>query len=408
MTSADTVLEHLSTAVGGEGPASARNSAALRFRLRLEPAGGSGTKIMPPTYAGEDGAAYVTEDRVIDGEKRPCALLDSVASQANRMEEALEEELDIGAGIAMPRVFVDQGDWGRHSAMAFPHRVFDAHIEDALLDGVRFGETEDFRALATTTRKRALPLMESFPAGIVLGVWASRSKHPQGATRLARLLTSEIIAVGHEPGYRIASRIDPHPISNEIDVYEAERSRITLEPSEARKDGAKAVKFKGEGRDGRPSQAGYGNIPPRLATHGGITMEYGLQIATFSLAGVRECRFGSDGHLDLKRDVAGRVMLTALAVRLLDLLVDRGYDLRSGCLLVPEEEPAIELIDRIGEKTESWPLAELDSLELLEQAVRQGAEQGLNWDREPVELEASPQQMSLLAASQQKADVRGE
>lgn len=407
MTSHETLLEHISSSVGGDGPAASRNASALRLRLRLQPAGGPGSKVMPPTYAGER-PTYVTENRVIDGEKEPCALLDSVASQANRMEEVLEEELDAETGPTMPRVFVDQGDWGRRSAMTFPHRIFDAHVEDALLDGERFGRTDVFRALATAKRKSVLPLMERFPVGIILGVWASRAKDPQGATRLARLLTSEIIAVGHEEGNRIASRIDPHPISNEIDVYEADRSRITLDPNEARKDGKKPVKFKGEGRDGRPSQAGYGNVPPRLANHGGITMRYALQIATFSLAGVRECRFGTDGQLEPQRDVAGRVMLTVLAVRLLDLLLDRGYDLRSGCLLVPEEEPVLELVGRLGETTESWPLAELDSLELLRGAVEVGADRGIVWQREPLELEASQQQIALLTASQQQADVQGE
>lgn len=409
----DDLLDNLRGALGGEGPDAAQHAAALRLRVRLQPAGGSGSKVMPPTYSGTDDggqqrASYVTEERVIGSEQKDCVLLDSVASQANRMEEALEEQLDAGQGSGLPRVFVDQGEWGRHSALAFPHRVFDAHIEDALLDGDRFGESETFAALATASRKRALPLMERFPIGLLLGVWASRSKHPQGAARIARLLSSELIAVGAREGQRIASRIDPHPISNEIEVFEAEGSRITLDSGDARKEKGKPVKFKGEGKDGRPSQAGYGNIAPRLADHGGITMEYGLQISTFSLAGARECRFSEDGTPDPERDVGGRVMLAALGIHLLGLLLEQGYDLRSGCLLVPEEDPQLELVGRLGEVAASWPLAQLDTHTLLASAAQSGREQGLEWEREPLELEASPQQLALLAASQQKADTAGE
>lgn len=407
------LLENLQAALGGEGPEAAKHAAALRMRVRLQPAGGSGSKVMPPTYAGTDDggqqrASYVTEARVIGGEQKDCILLDSVASQANRMEEALEEELDAGQGSQLPRVFVDQGDWGRHSALAFPHRVFDAHIEDALLDGDRFGTSETFEALATASRKRALPLMERFPIGLVLGVWASRSKHPQGATRIARLLSSELIAVGAREGARIASRIDPHPISNQIEVFEAEGSRITIDSSEARKEKGEPVKFKGEGKAGRPSQAGYGNIAPTLADHGGVTMEYGLQICTLSLAGARECRFSEDGTPNPERDVAGRVMLAALGVHLLGLLLERGYDLRSGCLLVPEGDPQLELVGRLGDTPASWPLAEIDTRALLATAAQKGREQGFEWVREPLELEASPQQLALLKASQLKADTAGE
>lgn len=409
------LIDHLRAACGGEGPPTSKHASALRLRVRLQPAGGSGTKVMPPTYAGQDErgrpkASYVVEkERIIDGDKQACVLLDSVASQANRMEEALEEGLDLGSEVPLPRVFVDQGDWGRHSALAFPHRVFDAHIEDAQLDGKRFGDTEAFRALATATRKTALPVMERFPIALVLGGWASRAKDPQGATRLARLLTSEIIAVGATEGARIASRIDPHPISNEVDVYEAEGSRFTIDEDEALKDQkGKPIKFHGEGRDGRPSQAGYGNVAPTLAAHGGITMLYGLQIATFSLAGVRECRFGAEGAGDAKRNVAGRVMLSALGVRLLALLMDGGYDFRSGCLLVPEAEPSLELVGRLGNTAESWALAELDTADLLRRAADEGREQGIEWQQSPLELKASPQQLALLEASQQKADVQGE
>ena len=65
--------------------------AALRRVRRLQPAGGVGDKLFPPTYPGErDGPPrHVFERRRIDGHEVWCVLIDSVQSQANRMEEAL-------------------------------------------------------------------------------------------------------------------------------------------------------------------------------------------------------------------------------------------------------------------------------------------------------------------------------
>jgi len=65
---------------------------AVRVGLRLQPAGGAGDKVFPPTYErGEDALKYTAETRRIDGKDVPAVLLNSVVAQANRMEEALLE-----------------------------------------------------------------------------------------------------------------------------------------------------------------------------------------------------------------------------------------------------------------------------------------------------------------------------
>ena len=63
---------------------------AIRIRQKLQPAGGVGDKIFPPTYnTGDNTLKYAGEMRRVDGTDVPVVLLDCVASQANRMEEAL-------------------------------------------------------------------------------------------------------------------------------------------------------------------------------------------------------------------------------------------------------------------------------------------------------------------------------
>ena len=84
---------------------------AIRGTATLEPAGGPGDKIFPPTHAVDDknkkpGAKYAFETRRIGGQDVTCVLIDSVQSQANRMEEALQALWD-DKKIALPVVIVD-------------------------------------------------------------------------------------------------------------------------------------------------------------------------------------------------------------------------------------------------------------------------------------------------------------
>ena len=67
-------------------------SAAIRARIRLMPIAGEGAKVAPPTYAGAkgEGGQYAFETRrTPSGGETRAVLLDSIASQANRIEEVL-------------------------------------------------------------------------------------------------------------------------------------------------------------------------------------------------------------------------------------------------------------------------------------------------------------------------------
>src|SRR5436853_5109528 len=82
--------------------------AAVRRRQKLQPAGGRGDKIFPPTYPGEGRNApprHVYERRQLNGSAVWCVLIDSVQSQANRLEECLLEA--IREGVPIPYVVVD-------------------------------------------------------------------------------------------------------------------------------------------------------------------------------------------------------------------------------------------------------------------------------------------------------------
>ena len=93
-------LNHLRAAVD--------TGTAIRMICRLQPAGGQGDKVFPPTYAKEGRAEtkYALEQRWLDGRAVNAVLLDSVASQANRLEELLLDTLNRGE-IDLPVVVVD-------------------------------------------------------------------------------------------------------------------------------------------------------------------------------------------------------------------------------------------------------------------------------------------------------------
>src|SRR5262249_37938120 len=104
------------------------NAAAARIVTRLSPAGGEGDKVCPPTYKhpAKDQGMYALEDRRIDSRQVPTVLLDSAASQANRMEEALllafeRGECDIPIlSVTIPR---SGSTPTRVTVLDAPHRV---------------------------------------------------------------------------------------------------------------------------------------------------------------------------------------------------------------------------------------------------------------------------------------------
>ena len=81
----------------------------------------------------------------------PCVLLDSVQSQANRMEAALLEEWEAGRA-PLPVIAVDfSGDDlpkpFRVTSLGAPHRIADALLRDSELDGVMFRRSEPGQAV---------------------------------------------------------------------------------------------------------------------------------------------------------------------------------------------------------------------------------------------------------------------
>lgn len=386
------MLDDLTSMLGADGPDELRAAPALRLRTRMQPAAGEGARLMPSTYSGSDGATYLTEKRKVAGEVLDCVLLDGQASQSNRLEEGLRD-LTADGRVAIPDIRVDQAEFGTHSALEMSHRLFDAWCEDALDGDRRFGDTELYEALSSViNRGVARPMVQHFPVGLLLGCWASRRHNPQGSTRLARAVTSEIIGFDVQRGERASSKLDLQHVSRDVKL--SERG--------AAADGGFVALADKTAKGKKPSELGYGNVVPQAASHGGVTVAYAEQQTVISLASMRAVRMmalGDPAPPDPAVDLVARELLTLLSLALLEAQAERGWDLRSGCHLVPEGEPGIEVVGRLGAVVGSAPAFGLGAVEALAARTVEAAELGLGWDVPPLELVASPSQLDLLRRS---------
>ena len=341
------------------------SDAAVRRLQRLQPVGGPGDKIFPPTYPSERRGApprHVFERRRIDGKEIWCVLVDSVQSQANRLEEALlavaEEETD-DLSVPLPYVTVDfRGEelepLKRITSLDAPHRVYDAILRDSLLDGVPFMRSEDGRRLASARPADATALLELSPAALLFGAWHSQGEGGGLGAKFSRSLVSEIMGIDVpveellvsertgelEPrtaGRRTGSRIDPLGILRKVEVFKgASVSDWSTDKSQAGK-GAKKV---------RPSEINHSNIAPTVQPLG-VTCEHAEHRATITLAGLRRLRFGGG-----ERDVMGRALIAALGLLALVEQDMRGYSLRSRCDLVCDGSAPLELVRADGSTRE--------------------------------------------------------
>lgn len=381
-----------------------RGGAAIRLRQRLAPAGGPGSKVFPPTH---EGGQYAWETRRVAGEELRCVLLDSVQSQANRMELALLDALR-ARRLALPLIearFAGFPDIGAVSTLEAPHRIADAIFRDATLDGVPFRDSAVGRAFIEATIRDAGGLYRWCPTALVFGMWDSTGSVGGLGTKFARALSAEIVGYGAQAGVHTSSRIDPLGIQNQEIYVTASGAWTTV--------AAEALQERGGPKKGKPSEFNHSNIPPTLSVatddyatvrkggfiRGGVTVDYAELCAVLSLPGLRRLRFPRpDGSADAARNEAARSVLAALALAALALQQEQGYDLRSRCLLIPEGVAGYELIAADG-STAALHLDADAACALLAAAVAAAAGHGLEWPQAPVVLEPEPKLLELVRRS---------
>ncbi|MGH2500120.1 MAG: type I-G CRISPR-associated RAMP protein Csb1/Cas7g, partial [Candidatus Limnocylindria bacterium] len=305
----------------------ASSAAAFRCRRRLQPAGGEGDKVFPPTFAG---AVYAIEKRRVPGRGEPveCVLLDSVQSQANRMELALQEAVDAKL-IKVPLLVVDfaehdpTGDIesdkkagrfidpvGKITSLQAPHRLADAILRDSELNGVPFRRSDQGKALNTVGLRNATALLELCPTALLFGMWDSTGPKGGLGPKFERAVVSEVVGIGAEvAGLRRGVRRDPLEIRAAVKVRKAaDKSWRVAEATD--KDVV------------NPSSVVHSSIPfPKQRDkktddnyYDGATIEFAEQTTTLSLICLRRARFPVNGSAKAEIDTAAHVALAALAL----------------------------------------------------------------------------------------------
>lgn len=394
---------------------------AVRVKQRLQPAGGAGDKIFPPTYAtGDNRLKYAGETRRIDGQDVPAVLLDSVASQANRMEEALLAAWERSA-LSFPVIGVDfagdaeLADLGSVTTLQAPHRIADAILRDATdLDGSRlFRDMTEGKAFTEATTRNATAVYTLCPTALIFGVWDSTGPKGGLGAKFQRALTSEIVAIGASAGRKVGSRIDPLGIQANVPIFHRKDNEDdwTIDVAEAKHDPkGKPVPFSRKGAEGKgkPSAVNHSNIAPTVDEFsGGVTFDYAVQTVVLSLPALRRLRFatGLDGKPLANRDDAekcARVSLAALAIAAIVHQRALGYDLRSRCLLVPDGPLKLEVVRADGSSEEIAVTVD-DANELVTAADRAAAAVGLGWNRQPLKLRPAPKLVALIKKSRAEA-----
>jgi CRISPR-associated protein Csb1 len=419
--SQNVTLDQLRQLVEGE-------AVAIRGRAVLESAGGPGDKVFPPSHSVGDnerrpGAKYAFEERRRGGKKVSCVLLDSVQSQANRMEEALQA-LWVEKKLTLPVIEVDLSnaapDVGKVTSLSAPHRVADALLRDSLVSengsSTLFRMSELGKSFTDASPRNAGPLFKVCPTGLIFGIWDSTGPKGGLGAKFARVLTSEIVGIGATRGVKTASRIDPASIVTASatiyvsadpvaagspwthDWQEAKQIDPTKPPAQDN-----AEKWGKKEKAGKPSAINHSNFPPTIEeVAGGVTIEKAEQTVVLSFAGIRRLGFTKGGS-------EARTVLAALGLVAVLSAERAGHDLRSRCLLVPcwDEEKkksgalALEVVARDG-STKPLALDLNGAIALYEEAVK-NLPDGLKFDQpagEPLAtLQPSPKLAHLITRS---------
>ena len=419
-------LPTLRNAVGG-------TAAAFRCVTDYQPVGGAGDKVFPPTY---EGGKYATEERIdpATGEVRHCVLLDSVQSQANRMELALLESHRAGT-VQLPLLVTrfDQEKLLKKftvTSLEAPHRVADALFRDSLLNGTIFRQSEQGRILDNAEVRNATGLFGLCPTALIFGLWDSTGPRGGLGCKFQRAVVSEIVGYDAKRGTNTSSRIDPAEIMRDAATLHERKSKNETAPLWT----LNAEDGKGKLKTGRPSEANHGNVTPDYVYAkdqrgqivydniidadgrerkeprivGGFTVSKAMQTTVLSLNVLRRLRFPLNGAADSNydADLAARTALAALGLTA-GTLARIDTDLRSRCQLFAEQEPVWELLDRPGESPETLELNPEDALKLLKEAIAAAKDAGLPWEGE-IELTPSPDLIELVLRSQVLASTSRE
>ncbi len=366
--------------------------AAIVMKQWLKPVGGE--VIFPPTYAapsqkkgdppvynidrfGETSIlrktleklgkvqTFVDAERTEQGRERSVCIIDSIASQANRIEPAFADVL--AEGRLVPRVIIKveiKNDDGGKEEQAINlldagHRAADAIVRFSSLD-------EDLgKAIRARRDGDSMPLAKIAPTSLVFGMWDSRAT----GVKVPRIMSSIIRA---------------------YDVLEYRRSAQYFQATDYAAAGVAAEKgedalrkLADEGMAEVPATFGLGGIEAR----GGICREASLNLVTLrDTVTVVRTKDGKQKQSDMgkSREETLKLQRYLLGLALVSLTWFDGktLNLRQGCQLValPDKPMTRICVSADGSETDF----RMDKDSAIEYAKKSAEDFGVGADREAV------------------------
>ena len=303
-----TVLKNLTTVDFNNLADDANGAVALVLRQTLLPVEGKGAVIFPPTYAN---VGY-NIDTLPDGTK--VATIDSVGSQANRMEPIFKAA---PYAALVPQLAITYAPGKSVSILDAGHRLGDALIRSTPL---KERAQAAFTSLLDTGN--AAPIAKLGPTSLVFGAWDSRDTQ----AKLPRIVQAAIRA--SNVGALTRSAVYAPPLDYAaLEVFSEDE------------------KQKAEGDSKNPlAKRGFVHVPAD-APGGVVVLGEIVRTVTVNLIAMRRlCASDDRSTQQLRRYILGLAMVAATA----------PFDgfLRQGCLLVPDADVAADwqLVGRDGKR----------------------------------------------------------
>jgi CRISPR-associated protein Csb1 len=284
--STPTQFDHL---LASDGPA------ALVVREHLIPVEGADAVLFPATYA--DIGYNIDYENQRERTGRNVCLIDSVGSQANRIEPIFKES---PYAELVPQIVIKAGE-KEINLLDAGHRAGDALVRcSALQDDLK-------AAFAAVLKGNALPLAKIAPTSLVFGVWDSRDSQ----AKLPRLIASTVRAYNvrkltRSAQYWAGGSSSPNPIYD---------NPALLGPITDKND-----------KDSR-STAGFTHVPSS-GVHGGVIADGGIRRdAVLALSALKLlCADTPENTTKLRRYILGLALVAFTKLPL-------GY-YRQGTILV--------------------------------------------------------------------------
>jgi CRISPR-associated protein Csb1 len=293
--------------------------AAIVFRRKLRPVEGKDSWIFPPTFAQSEsadeddegsGGVYQVDELPDDPRKNVC-VIDSVGSQANRIEPIFKKP---PYSSLVPQITVKLKDSDQVNLLDAGHRAADAVLRFSKVLGPKL-----WQAFKNYQQKRdCSELVKLAPTSLIFGVWDSRAT----GAKIQRIVRSVVRA---------------------YNLTEARRSATYQAAYDYTSNGMiKPERDKGSGKENALSQEGF-KYSLATDTHGGILVKGDiLQEGMINLVALRT----------LTNDMPTKRYLLGLALVALSYRDQQGFNLREGCLLCADTKADFD---------GSWRVVNLDS-----------------------------------------------